>query len=124
MTIKYTEDFNKIWKCFGITERHGLGARGVKAEAFAAWEKIIDRPDVEVMIAALRKQANEKIAYRRKTGRDPQSFKWACRWFKWRAWEGDDDLEMLPSAQALAEVETKDRLESKMAKIKDRSWAV
>lgn len=113
MANAYPEDFDRLWLCFGVTQKYGLGKRGVKAEAYEAWKKVKDRPPVEVMINALRRQANEKLEERRRTRKDPQSFKHACRWLKWRSWEGDEDLEQLPDLEA----------ESTVKRLTDRSWA-
>lgn len=112
----YPEDFNQLWKCFAYTQKAGLGNRGIKGEAYAEWKKI-KNPPVNDMIDALRKQAKEKLACKKKR-QDWDYFKHACRWLKWKAWEGDEDLDDIVTVEEAGSID-----QSVIDRLTDRSWS-
>ena len=81
---EYAADFLEFWN--GWPDGHG--AKGSKAQAYAAWKSLKTRPEPQALIAAARAQAAEKTALSR-GGQFAAPFKHVCRWLKGREWENE-----------------------------------
>ena len=120
--MDYSDEFEVLWKMFGMTDKSGLGKRGSKYKAWLEWKKIAkdnERQWLELIGQKVIDQINDKMALKSKN-QFFESFQHLERYLKNRRWEDEDEAGI--QSEALPEPDIQEQVQERKRQLMSRDW--